>query len=380
MRRRDWPRIYQRSYRSGRKAYVVDAGNFAGKKRFRQSFGTLTEARSFARTLAIQKQKLGHDLAGITLEHGCELVSALNLLSPLNISLIDAVRGYVNTHSHNHQKPTLREVSELLIQKSRRMNLREDSLRDLSQRLSPFLEEFGDKKPSEVEFEELRDWFLSQDWKPRNFINYRSKIGALFNFAKISGYVPENPVRRIDKPKLTAKSPEIYTTAECAQILRAAIELDVGPYVCLGLFAGLRPTELARLDWSSVKVEVNTLTIDGEIAKGRSRRNVTIEPVLKEWLERFPGCRGAVVENYGFRYKREKLVKKAGIDRWIQDGLRHSFATYHFARFGDSVRTSREMGHRGTDIFHNYYKALVSLGEAEEFWNLTPQKVLDDTH
>jgi integrase len=376
MSRRVWPSIYQRPCRNGRKGYVVDAGNFTGKKRFRRNFRTLEEAQSFARTLAIQKQRLGHELAGITLEHGHELLSALKLLSPLKISLIDAVRAYVSTHRHDHHNPTVREISDMLIQKSRRMSLREDSIRDLKQRLSPFLDEFGHHKPSEIEFERLRDWFLHQDWKPRNFINYRNKIGALFNFAKTSGYVSENPINRIDKPRLTAKSPEVYSTDECARILKAAMSLGVGPYVCLGLFAGLRPTELSRLDWSAVRIDLDTLTVGGEIAKGRSRRNVTIEPILKEWLEQFEECQGPIVENYGFRYKREKLVKKAGLDRWIQDGLRHSFATYHFARFGDSVKTSREMGHRGTDVFHNYYKALVTYAEAEEFWRLAPEKVL----
>ena len=51
--------------------------------------------------------------------------------------------------------------------------------------------------------------------------------------------------------------------------------------------------------------------------------------------------------------------------------MRHSFGSYHYALYGDSIATSRELGHKtGDDILFSHYRALVSQEEAKKYWSL----------
>lgn len=53
-------------------------------------------------------------------------------------------------------------------------------------------------------------------------------------------------------------------------------------------FAGLRPTEIARLTWSRVDLKEGTITLDGSMAKTRQRRIVKLPENAIAWL--FPQC------------------------------------------------------------------------------------------
>jgi integrase len=146
------------------------------------------------------------------------------------------------------------------------------------------------------------------------------------------------------------------------------------PYVAIGLFAGLRSAELLRLDWSAVKFTERSIIIGANVAKKRSRRVVEINDTLAGWL---PGCaktKGPVVELPDQRtlYKRlAELATAAGLQKWADNGLRHSCASYSLALTGDAVRVAYQLGN-SADMIHRHYKALVTKADAERFWALRP--------
>ena len=57
---------------------------------------------------------------------------------------------------------------------------------------------------------------------------------------------------------------------------------------------------------------------------------------------------------------------------WIQDGLRHAAATYHFALYGDAAKTAALLGERDIRTLLEHYKGLATEAEAEEFYALRP--------
>jgi len=73
-----------------------------------------------------------------------------------------------------------------------------------------------------------------------------------------------------------------------------------------------------------------------------------------------------------FRKALNTLAKSADVIEWPQNGLRHSFASYHLAAYSDTVRTAFLMGHSNPRIVHDHYKALVSKADAERFFALRP--------
>jgi integrase len=71
-----------------------------------------------------------------------------------------------------------------------------------------------------------------------------------------------------------------------------------------------------------------------------------------------------------------KLCETVGIE-WIDNVMRHTFATYHLAAFGDAGKTAKELGHQdGVRLLYRHYAhAGLSKAEAEAYWRISPLQV-----
>jgi integrase len=59
--------------------------------------------------------------------------------------------------------------------------------------------------------------------------------------------------------------------------------------------------------------------------------------------------------------------------RWLKDGLRHTFASAHMAKFGDATKLMLAMGHKDLKmIWKNYYRHMTTE-EADKFWGIVPR-------
>jgi integrase len=159
----------------------------------------------------------------------------------------------------------------------------------------------------------------------------------------------------------------ILTAGQSAALMQAAEGVpEMVPYFALGLFAGLRPTELRRLDWRAV--EEDHIRIGAEVAKARSRRLVDVSPALAAWLD---GRRRESGPIHYSRRSHRSIVAAAGIE-WTADVLRHTFASMHLAAFGSPAATAFQLGHAGVAVLDSHYKALVTPEEAARFWAIRP--------
>jgi integrase len=52
--------------------------------------------------------------------------------------------------------------------------------------------------------------------------------------------------------------------------------------------------------------------------------------------------------------------------------LRHSFASYHLARFNDAAALALELGHTSAQLVFQHYRQLVKPKQAERYWKITP--------
>lgn len=55
--------------------------------------------------------------------------------------------------------------------------------------------------------------------------------------------------------------------------------------------------------------------------------------------------------------------------------MRHTFGTFHYAKYRNENSTASEMGNTPDVVFKNY-RALVKEPLVSQFWDLTPAKVL----
>ena len=61
-------------------------------------------------------------------------------------------------------------------------------------------------------------------------------------------------------------------------------------------------------------------------------------------------------------------------EEWPSNALRHSFGSYHLARFNDAPALALQMGNSPAMIF-KHYREVVRPQEAEKFWNIRPAAV-----
>jgi integrase len=205
---------------------------------------------------------------------------------------------------------------------------------------------------------------------------HRGSGAEAFQFAKDEGYCAENPVSRITKPRVEETPVEIYTVDEAAILLFTATQFDrkLVPYIAIGLFAGLRSSELETLEWDEIQLAKRVIEVKASKSKTSRHRRVTISDNLFAWLEPHDQMNGPLVLR-GWRDRLQKLAKHLDSEhKWPRNGLRHSFASYHLAFYEDAAKTALQMGHETTKMLFQHYRELVSKEEAARFWNLMPQK------
>jgi len=64
--------------------------------------------------------------------------------------------------------------------------------------------------------------------------------------------------------------------------------------------------------------------------------------------------------------------KRAGIQSWPHNALRHSFTSYHLAKFQDANALALQLGHTTTGMLFEHYREVVSPEAAESYWSIYP--------
>jgi integrase len=139
----------------------------------------------------------------------------------------------------------------------------------------------------------------------------------------------------------------------------------------IGAFAGLRAAEIERLDWSEVDLEEALIEVTAKKAKTAQRRVVTILPNLMRWLEPYRQLSGSVVPA-NLRWLLLDAREQAGLKEWPSNALRHSYASYHLAKFRDAAALALQMGHTGTNLIFKHYREVVKPRDAALYWNIAP--------
>ena len=365
-----WPPIHKLTYTSGQAGWQV-ACMLKGE-RIRETFPTRPEAET--RAAQIRQQRDNEGAAAFTLPSAARLeaVKCGEMLKPYNATITEAVTYYVEHVLAYRNAPPVLEIVKNVVAEAKSAGRRETTVKDLRLRLEKFSRTFGNRQLAGISLQELKQWLDDPTQTARTRINYATKVSQLYGFAIRHQWADVNLVERITRPTPEAGEPGIFTVEQAARLLEHADEVGLLPYIAIGLFAGIRSAELLRLDWSAVKLSERAIVVGAGIAKKRSRRVVEISNTLAAFLSVCGKTRGLVVDVPDFRKALNALAKSADVKAWPQNGLRHSFASYHLAAYNDTVRTAFLMGHSNPRIVHDHYKALVSKADAERFWALRP--------
>ena len=80
---------------------------------------------------------------------------------------------------------------------------------------------------------------------------------------------------------------------------------------------------------------------------------------------------GPIVQVKGLRNKLHEHQAAAGLSRWPQNAMRHSFGSYALSAWQDVPRVSYQMGN-SPQICKRHYEQIVTKSAAGAFWALRP--------
>jgi Site-specific recombinase XerC len=207
-------------------------------------------------------------------------------------------------------------------------------------------------------------------------------LRAVFNYGVKRGWLDQNPISKLDFE--TIKRGEVVTLSpKQAAALLKTVELnrDLLPYHVLGLFAGIRPLELQRLNWRDIDLDEGRIEITAEVSKTGRRRIINIEPNLKAWLNHYITAGGGIVGNLvplvNLRTRVRLIRSAAGLTDWTQDVMRHSYASYWLAQHGDINQLTLQMGHENPDMLWKHYHKASKKKDAALYWAIMPAPIGD---
>jgi integrase len=382
---------------SGTIAYRAEIPESITGQRILKQFKTAEEAESYAAVMVVHRKNNGLRAFSLGEGHRADAQSALNLLAEakLNVSLTELAEFYLKYARPAAGDITVTDLISKYVEAKERQHLRPRSLADLNYRLGMFERTFGPKLAKELRTEDVETWlFADKSWSNQTRRNFRTVLHGFFRYGLTQKYVAENPIGAVTNPVIDDREPQILTVRQASALLHGALakpDLELLPYVALGLFCGIRTSELFKLDWQMVDLRARHVTIGSKIAKKRRIRVVTIPDCCRAWLIAGGVETSGPICPQGFNRRWDKLLsvadrfesvdakgrlhlssKPLGLLPWKSNALRHSAASYHFARHGDTSRTCAMLGQKDDQVLFDHYRSLVKPADARRFYAIKP--------
>jgi integrase len=348
-----------------------------GKGRNRQFFKDKEEAETVLQQKLVEQENYGTAGTSFNERQRAEYLECTEKLQPFGMTIRDAVNFYLPHLQATKRTCTAAELVDELLEVKEADGASERYLSDLQSRLTQFAECFNGKPVAEITSAEVDQWLRSLSDKetgkrlaPVTRNNFRRVLIVAFNFAHEHGYSAGNPAEKSAKAKEIDAAVGILTVGETARLLESAAS-ELVPYIAIAAFAGLRRAELERLDWREVDPQSGLIEVTAKKAKSARRRFVRIQPNLAKWLQPYAHLSGNITPA-NYRELLDAAREAAGIQEWPQNALRHSFASYHLARFNDAAALALELGHTNSNLVFQHYRQLVKPKQAERYWKIVP--------
>jgi integrase len=202
---------------------------------------------------------------------------------------------------------------------------------------------------------------------------HRRIFGVFFQWAVRHHYCLENPCKRLDRLPKDITQISMLSLDEARRLLYAAMSYQNGvaaASIAIGLFAGLRPSEIS--DLKPEDIGENVIRVSGGKLRRKLKRTVPIPSVLADWLKAHPFT-GVPV---GWDYKMKQLKKVTKAAKWVQDIIRHTSISYQTERDKSESQTAFHCGTSIQMMNLHYRNSIDDEKKVTAFWELTPAKLL----
>jgi integrase len=350
--------------------YLSDTG-----KEKRLFFPTKKAAALTAMQLQNRQDNFGISLSALSPARIAEASEAFNLLDGLDLGLLDAVRTAVKLHKTQASSiPFLELYNRFLDTKTDRHSEYQKAHRWHRDRYP----QLHKKLASDITTAELEKLLKPLGLGARDHaIKYWR---AVFNYGIQKKVLLENPIDDVDKKESVSDEAAIISNAHVRGLLNYALEYELPllPYFVFGFFEGLRPDgELLKLDWDAVRFDTKKIIMTRRITKKKQTRYPELNDTAIAWLRAYEARGGVMtgpVVTYGesaLRTARIKAQQAVGMDKWVQQGARHTFTSHWLALYKDENKLALMNGHSRDVMWDSYVHGLTEE-EGRAYFNILP--------
>jgi integrase len=363
------------------KKYLVTGhiGPVENRQRIRAFFRTKLEAETFAEQKNIELQNHGHELSVMPNALRAEAITCAERLAPFGMTLTKVTDLWLGQNDWRTKSVLVWDaLVEYFAELDRQLaagEIRKRHHEDLKRITKKLLADFAKFHVCDLRADVLNKWLISQPVSATTRNNIRLRLSKFFKYARKKLWIEESPIGEVDKAKIQrTKEPCIYTPEQASSILLHADHdyHDLVPFFAIGLFAGLRTSEIERLDWNNVDFRKRHIKIAAANTKTAQKRFVPMSDNLVAWLVPHAQPRGQVAPHCD-EHRRKQVRERAGIPaKGMANAARHSYCSYNFAVNKELGECAKAAGNSPT-VFLANYNHLVEESEGERYFAIRPQ-------
>jgi len=324
-------------------------------------------AQAYVKRLAKMLGEYQLQALGLKDEQKVEAARCYRLLEKYDAGLLTAVQHYIAYLEQANTSVSLGKLFEVFMEAKKQDGISAKYLADLRSKLGRFVAAFPEKLACDLTTPELEEWIRGLKVGAVSRESYRRNIGVMLEFGRRRRLLRENPASDIKIARKPEGEVTILTHREVVRLLQECAS-EMVPYIAICAFAGLRPTEAAKLDWKDINLETAQIEVKARHAKTRRHRLVPIQPNLLAWLTIYRKEAGRI----GFsRRKFREAYARAGFAEWPLDVLRHSFGTYRLPILKSAEELALEMGN-SPDVIFRHYRRAMNKATATAFFDVMP--------
>ena len=366
---------WRHSNYSWRVSYFTGEGS--RRKRIQKGFETKRDAMKWAKEVEkglIAHGRLDHE---ITRKERQAVIAFREIVAQLPAkvetpSLAQIVEDYQRLIDGRRYSIFVSDLIDEYLESLSAKKLSQKYVNTMRHRLLRFDGDFGGRLACEITTESVEDWLQRLGLADVSVNHFRAALLQLFNYALKLKVISENPINEIAKLKTKANEIGVLSLTQAGSLLHHSPD-EIRASIAIGLFAGLRRSEISRMSWGEIDLEQGFIEVKAKNSKSAARRLIEIRPCLREWLiPLWQRSGGVMPTEMVYRNRLEKAKKSAGITEWPNNALRHSFASYHLAAFQDASALALEMGHSTTRMIFQHYRALVTRSAGESYLQIMP--------
>ncbi len=363
----------------------------SGGRRHRQKCSTSAVALSEARLRAEQINGGQVEAAGFSKHDRDELLAARKLAGDVPLlaamqewlrareltagNVIPSAEAWASRNSTAHDRAKVADIVNRYLAAKNAAGI--ETEKNHGHIFEDMKRDFGEQIIDTITARQLDKWISRWD-SPGTRDTFRKWTVALWRWAQAQNYLSREikteaertqPIRKDDMKIGIIGAP----TFEKLLIHFRAKHAEYLPALVLAGFCGMRRSEIHAQKWEDINLETGHVRVTKAKRGTPSRRLVPLSPAAVEWLLLTPDRTEWVCPNLSIDRIRD-IAGKAKYEL-PENCFRHSYVTHRVAQTGNIAETSLEAGNSPT-IVMRHYRELVTKVEGEQWFSLTPGKVV----